>query len=175
MSPDFVKAMYAVADLLDAEMTQTKVEGYWIMLQHYGEAQLIEALSHAAITEKRFPVPARLIEILEGEDPATEAGAQAAWVAVMRCLSTPQVYDLERSDPRIAAGITAAGGTWLLRTGADDEAMIWKQRKFVQAFMGTGHEIKRIRGRGGEPTAIGKLLGVGGQPALLSGQPCEES
>lgn len=144
---DLVRCMVGVAETLGVEMSPERIAGYWSLFGHYGERPLVKAILQFITTPgvgPFFPSPSQLIEILEGAPAATEAEATATWVSVLTACrgGGGSIAAMCAADPRIRVGLIAAGGEYNVRTGADGEDERWRQRRFVQGFMGAT-ELRR--------------------------------
>lgn len=153
MTDKFIRAMFGTAEVLGREISKERVKGYWSVLGHFGDDVIVQALKVSVVRSGYFPTPSDLISIINGEDKDPEAEAMAAWSELQNCLRSSEAQSMIDSDLRVKSGVIAAGGLYDLRMGWSGEAVHWKARKFIKAFIGTsarrrkelaGREVKRI-------------------------------
>jgi hypothetical protein len=146
----FAKFMVGAAEIFGIQLTAERIRGYWTILQHIPVTQLTTAWVVACRSNDRFPLPAQLIALVEGDtgDNDLEAEAAAAWAKLEPLLSKPSdARDLVLSDERIAAGVAALGGLYVAHTGS--EALQWKRRNFILAYKGTAKRMRLTRAYAG--------------------------
>ena len=156
MDDRFVRAIFGAAETLGETLTEVRVRGYWSILGHYGTDRIVEALAISLRINRWFPRPCELIDILDGNIGNTEADAIIAWVALLEILKTPAAKDLCDRDPRVAAGVKAAGGLYDLRFRPSGEDDHWKQRKFIHGFTGWTR-LRRLTSVGA-PSPVSSIL-----------------
>ncbi len=128
---DFIKKIFKLAVLLNAEMTKEKAQMYWDIFKKYTKEQIERALNLAVNTCKFFPVPAVIIELIEGS-PSSKS--MMAWEQVYDAIFKHGRYSsVVFSDKVIHKAIDCLGG-WQKLCSSSEVDMKWIQKDFERLY-----------------------------------------
>jgi hypothetical protein len=147
---DFLRALFACAEVFREPMSEERALAYSAILSNYDESVLVRAVRVWLRTGTRFPLPVQLIAIIEGDgvDVESEATAEFAHLADKN-FDGATVKASCASNPCVAVAVAACGGAYLLRDGT--EGFEWKRRSFVLGYKGARQREQRERALGELP------------------------
>jgi len=138
----FERAMTGVAEIYGEKITEERLLGYCSVLSDFDPEILVKALQIHTRQSKWFPLPADLINIIEGEGCSLKPEAFKSFADVLKNLSDPEwISNACQGDKRIATAIEACGGWYTMRHGTEDTK--WQRQTFVEAFIGEGQQMKK--------------------------------
>jgi len=117
-----------LAEILGVEIKKSRVDGYWEVFKDYPDKELIRAINLSLKTNKFFPKPAELIELIEGS-PADKS--LQAWHISLEAIrnKSPQF-----EDKRIVAVISDMGGWQEFCRIADTKGLYLKEKGFREKY-----------------------------------------
>ena len=133
--PEFFAELLALAEALDVELSDRRMEIYWRVLEEYDWPTVQRALAEAMRRKwYKFPQPGELVELIEG---SPEEQAEMAWQQAQDAMAVVGAYrSLVFDDAAIAEAVRMVFRSWseacLLERDGPDHAV--KRREFLAAY-----------------------------------------
>lgn len=135
----FISAMLVCWEILtksDKEPSQAKLDGYYESLKDYPIEKIETAFSNAIGTLKFFPVPAELLELIDGGTQQIEDTAQVESIKVINAIKHHGAYQTVKfTDPVTAAVIETGFGGWVrICSDLAERDEKWFLKDFVRLY-----------------------------------------
>lgn len=116
-----------------ADVTEAKLQAYWMAMQHV-DIERADAAVSRAITECQFmPSPSELL-ILSGEMTPQDRAVRA-WDSVRKAIGSHGAYSsVDFDDPLINAAIRNMGGWERLCRMTTEDFEVWGKKDFTKAY-----------------------------------------
>ena len=110
--PEFFAELLALAEALDVELSDRRMEIYWRVLEEYDWPTVQRALAEGMRRKwYKFPQPGELVELIEG--PRKDE-AEHAWTQIQELVRDYGAeYPLACYDPAFAEAIAIFAGDWI--------------------------------------------------------------
>lgn len=143
--PEFFGELLALAEALDVELSERRMEIYWRVLSDY-DWPVVQSVLGNAMRRKwfKFPQPGELIELIDGNP---DDQAEHAWRQAVEATRTIGMYrSVVFEDPATAETIRQVFGGWPEACQMDAEGPMHqaKHKEFLTSY----RVIRRTCGRG---------------------------
>lgn len=123
----FKTVMLLASDIFHRDVEPSVIQAYWNIFAAYTDKQFADAMAAHLCTGKFFPVPADLINLIDG---TSQANAQEAWGEVLKQLRDSANTTFDKPTARAVAAI---GGAEYLGTMTYKD-LEFKKRDFVAVY-----------------------------------------
>uniref|UniRef100_A0A6M3JP69 DUF6475 domain-containing protein n=1 Tax=viral metagenome TaxID=1070528 RepID=A0A6M3JP69_9ZZZZ len=133
---EFTQRLLIISEAVGIDLKKERINIYWDIFKDYPDNELIRAFNLSLKTNKFFPKPAELIELIEGS-PADKS--LQAWNLVIANINAYQ--SITFTDKRISATILDMSESWSdFCYSLTKDNMVWKEKEFRERY---NHYSKR--------------------------------
>lgn len=125
------KKLLTLAEAVGTEITENRADIYWEIFKDYPDEELTKALNLSLKTNKFFPKPAELIELIEGS-PSDKS--LQAWQAALNSVSKVGVYNSPKFEDKIITAIILDMGGWEAYCNMPTKENPWKEKEFRERY-----------------------------------------
>jgi hypothetical protein len=140
-----LQLLLATAEVLRGELSEPAQEMYLSVLMQYDEDQITKALNECVRECRFFPVPADIIERIEG---SKKVHAVAAWDNVLSLVRSRGRNYSGGFDHQTESALRVIGG-WKNLCDTEEKVLSFKMKDFCEAYGTVGHHAfddRRILG-----------------------------
>ena len=128
----FTEGMGQLTELYGKELSPHALEAYWQAVKHLGNLDFKHAVRLSAQRERFFPLPAVLLDLVDGGGEARAIYALERVNFAVRSIGPHQSVDFE--DRAINAAIRALGGWADVCALSSDEWRRFRSKDFLKAY-----------------------------------------
>ena len=127
----FSKGMATLIKLFGKRLDKQIMQIYWYVLKDYSEEEIQLAFTRALRECKFFPVPAQLVEFLEGNQ---DIKAEHAWITLVDAIEKfGHYYSIVFEDGKIAKAVEVLGG-WEYICSLNIQELNFKRKEFINIY-----------------------------------------